>query len=140
MNLSRSLLGAALLVAAVSGCREKGPELAKVDGYVKLDGRPVANAMVEFQPREKGSPSVGYTDKSGYYQLRFSRDRWGAMPGEHTVRIDWDWEPGSDDPKPEFKIAQKYNKKSELTAKVATGSNSFDFEIQPEPGKAKKAG
>ena len=120
----------ALLGLTFQGCGKSGPELADVSGSVTMDGKPLPDVMLEFQPTGgKGSPSIGYTDKNGEYRLRFSRDKWGAVPGEHVVRIDFDYDPGSDAPKPPFKIPAQYNKKSDLRRTLEPGSNSLSFEI-----------
>lgn len=121
------------LAAATIGCGQSGPQLASVSGIVKVNGEPTPYVMVEFQPTEAGSPSIGYTDGEGKYSLQFSRDRWGAMLGEHRVKLDFDYDPGSDDARPPFKIPARYNKKSELTAAVVGGSNQHNFEIQLDP-------
>jgi len=120
----------ALLGLGLTGCGQSGPKLADVEGVVTLDGKPLEGVMLEFQPQGgKGSPSVGYTDKNGEYRLRFSRDRWGAVPGTHVVRIDHDWEPGNDQPKPAFKIPAQYNKQSDIRRDLQPGNNSLSFEL-----------
>lgn len=86
--------------------------------------------MLEFQPTGgSGSPSIGYTDFNGEYRLRFSRDKWGALAGEHVVRIDFDYEPGSDQPPPPFKIPPRFNTQSELRRQLVEGLNNFTFEF-----------
>lgn len=119
-----------ILALGLTGCGKSGPKLAEVEGTVTLDGKPLADVMLEFQPLGgKGSPSVGYTDKNGRFRLRFSRQKWGALPGEHLVRIDFDHEPGSDQPAPPFKFPAKFNKQSDLKRQLVVGSNHFPFEL-----------
>lgn len=123
-------VGVAAALLVLQGCGDSGPKLAEVEGVVTLDGKPLSGVMLEFQPTGgKGSPSVGYTDKNGEYRLRFSRDKFGAVPGEHIVRIDFDYDPGSGDPKPSFKIPAQYNKSSDLRRKLVAGPNSFAFDL-----------
>lgn len=127
-NLGPWLLG--LMAFVTLGCGQSGPATARVTGIVKINGEPTPYIMVEFQPLENGSPSIGYTDGQGRYDLQFTRDRWGAMLGEHRVRLDWDYEPGADVPRPPFKIPAKYNGQTELRAEVKSGSNKHDFDLQ----------
>ena len=63
-------LACASLVIALSltGCGSDGPERGVVTGKVTLNGDPLPNADVEFQP-EEGSPSYGMTDEKGRYDL-----------------------------------------------------------------------
>ena len=127
-RLAAGLLTKAFMVTAI-GCGSSGPVVAPVQGKVTWNGEPLPNVLVEFQPVEKGSPAVGYTDDAGRYKLRFSRDKWGATPGTHTVRINHDWEKGSDAPRPTFRIPAKYHSKTELKGEVGKGSNTLDFAL-----------
>lgn len=121
----------ALLGLGLTGCGQSGPKLADVEGVVTLDGKPLEGVMLEYQPQGgKGSPSVGYTDKNGKYRLRFSRERWGAVPGTHVIRIDHDWEPGNDQPKPAFKIPPRFNKQSDIRRDLQAGLNTVSFELE----------
>jgi hypothetical protein len=79
-----SLLASVLLLA---GCGPSGPELAPVNGTVKLDGRPLENADVVFQPEDARSPSYGRTGPDGRYELGYKRGVAGALVGKHTVSI-----------------------------------------------------
>lgn len=132
-------LVALFVLSSLVGCGQSGPKLATVSGVVTVNGEPTPFVMVEFQPEENGSPSIGYTDGDGRYTLQFSRDRRGAMLGKHVVRLDFDYDPGSDDARPPFKIPAKYNRSSEIRVEVASGSNSHDFEIRLDQEIAEKA-
>ncbi len=69
------------------GCGSGG-DLATVQGTVTVDGTPLANASVEFQPQgDGGSPSYGTTDSEGNFELMFTFSKAGATPGKHTVRV-----------------------------------------------------
>jgi len=111
----------------LSGCGPAGPVLATVEGTVLVDGKPVKGLFIEFQP-DGGSPSIGETDESGHYVLRFSRERWGAEVTEHTVRIMADEDGGGRNGKD--RLPTKYNAKSELKRDVLGGRNVFDFELE----------
>ena len=81
----------AALVAVAAGCG--GEKLAPVSGVVTLDGAPLADASVTFQPVaqggiDAGSGSYAKTDAEGRYTLRtVTGDRRGAVVGKHVVRI-----------------------------------------------------
>ena len=121
-------IAAGLAGLAVLGCGQTPPNLADVAGSVTLDGKPVSNVMLEFQPVDGGgSPSIGYTDLDGVYRLRFTRERWGALPGTHLVRIDFDVD--SHDRRPVFPIPAKYNRDSTLRRELRPGHNHLMFDL-----------
>jgi hypothetical protein len=67
------------------GC-SRGPQLAEVEGTVKVKGRPVDGIMVEFWPEGSGPRSRGETDKEGRYKLMADDGkRAGAVIGSHKV-------------------------------------------------------
>ena len=77
-----------------SGCGGKPSyELVPVSGRVTLDGQPLANARVNFQPtRDQANPgpgSSGVTDAEGHFVLALSSESEtpGAVPGKHMVTI-----------------------------------------------------
>lgn len=75
-------------LTAMSGCGGgEYPELAQVSGVVTLDGSPLANATVEFQPQAGGRASLGTTDESGFYELFYVAGVTGAVPGTHSVYV-----------------------------------------------------
>jgi hypothetical protein len=121
-----------LIVAlSVTGCGSDGPERGVVTGKVTLNGDPLPGADVEFQP-EDGSPSYGTTDDRGRYDLMYTRDKRGAMLGEHTVRI-MTSTTTTDTQGEEVRVPQqvppKYNARTQLTRDVRPGRNRFDFEL-----------
>lgn len=130
-RLFSHLLFAALLCICTgcgSGTPDDTPELGTVSGTVTMDGQPLANVTVSFQPAD-GPASYGTTDASGNYELTYTSGLKGAVVGSHVVRIasvtEGPPEPGWKEPVPE-----KYNAKSELTAQVASGDNpttNFDL-------------
>ena len=85
---------AAAIVLFCTGCEDRLP-IAPVSGRVLLEGEPLANATVIFQPRmeedkrSSAAPgSVGRTDADGRYELRLiAPDLPGALIGKHSVRI-----------------------------------------------------
>jgi hypothetical protein len=75
------------------GCNPAGQHLAPVSGVVTLDGRPLANGSVSFQPVAPqgstiaGKGSAAYCDGQGRFQLETIDGDPGAVVGEHRVRI-----------------------------------------------------
>jgi hypothetical protein len=116
---SASWLGFILFAALLIGCRQSGPEVAPVTGRVQLDGRPLKNADVVFQPIGPGSPSYGRTDADGRYELGYKRGVPGALLGEHNVSISVSSEIVAKPPR----IAPQ-----ERRVKVESGDNGFNFD------------
>jgi hypothetical protein len=78
----------ALLLVTVSGCGKTLVFNDSVGGTVKLDGKPLGNAHVQFVPDEPGikAPgSSGITDENGHYQLTREDGEPGALVGHHRV-------------------------------------------------------
>lgn len=132
--------GRRLLVAGIAcglfglvapGCSAKPkdlPDLGPVSGTITLDGQPLANVTVVFES-ETGRSSFGKTDDAGKYELIYTGNYKGAVVGKNKVVINsnLDAPPGPDWKDP---IPAKYNAKSELTADVTAGSNTFDFALE----------
>ncbi|MEQ1828561.1 MAG: hypothetical protein ABL921_21545, partial [Pirellula sp.] len=120
-----------------TGCGgEEG--LGKVNGVVTLDGKPLPDATVEFNPEGgKGLTSYGRTDKSGAYYMMATRSDKGAAVGKNKVSIttyDLADNGGKISSIPEM-VPTKYNKSTELEVDVRSGSNKFDFDLKTEGGK-----
>lgn len=84
-----------LLAACCTGCEPPSAAVVPVSGTVTLDGYPLADATLTFQPiTDKGSAgqpaigSYGKTDQQGRYTLRLIEpDEPGALVGKHTVVV-----------------------------------------------------
>jgi hypothetical protein len=85
----RLLLGLAFVFA--SGCGSS--KFVPVSGRVTLNGQPLANATVAFQPVgegqtvEMGPGSSGKTNENGEYTLTTATGKKGAVVGKHRVLI-----------------------------------------------------
>jgi hypothetical protein len=128
---ARLMLGLALALALGCGSRK----IAPVSGRVTLNGKPVANALVAFNPipkegtSEAGPGSVGTTNENGEFTLMVSPGRKGAQVGRHRVAISaMNPQAGESDARlPRGRrplvntIPSRYNEKSELTFEVPPG-------------------
>jgi hypothetical protein len=110
-----------------------------VSGVVKLDGKPLSNAHIVFQPESSGGPSAegsfAFTDASGAYKLRtMTSDQTGAVVGKHRVEINLVVESDDRDPKtrPQAKVLPaKYNRNTELSFDVPkAGTDQANFELK----------
>lgn len=119
-----------LMIVFMQGCGDSTrPAVGKVSGTVTLDGQPLPNATVQFQP-ETGRPSAGITDAAGKYSLSYSPGVEGAAIGHHKVIIRTEV-PGADGEPPRQKelLPAKYHNESELTADVVAGDHVQDFNL-----------
>ncbi len=146
----------AVLISALSG--SGGPDLATVpvSGIVTLEGQPLANVYVSFEPVLDATSSsdvssqpgsFGITDEDGRYELEWSHGT-GAIPGTHRVILVWkDPERDETEPKdlpaltsinddepleeaPVFLLPEKPARDGSLRFTVPeTGTNAGDFDF-----------
>ena len=119
----------------VVGCGPGGPEIARVEGTITMDGKPVPGAMVLFVPIG-GRPSGAETDANGKYVLEFgSAGRKGAIPGKNrveitTARLAYERD-GKNFPAVKENIPAQYNRNTTLEFDVEKGKkNIADFELK----------
>lgn len=127
----RLLVGlAAGVVLLVAGCGRPShlPELGYVSGVVTLDGRPLSQITVYFEPG-RGRPSVGTTDAQGQYTLEFAGGYKGALLGRHTVHF----RPARQVPNEDGSIRPPSNQQPPLAAEVKQGQNTFNFDLSSKP-------
>src|SRR3954470_1390534 len=117
-----------VLLAGAVGCNNGGPQIAPVHGRVTLDGRPLENADITFQPDGAQRSSVGRTDSQGHYELAYKRGQMGAIVGPNTVRVEVSKELVKNPPP----IPDRYAAKSELHPKVKPGDNVYDIDMISE--------
>lgn len=118
------VLAVGLMVTALGCGRGDGPELGEVTGTVTLDGKPLEGVIINFQP-ESGRAGTGETDSEGRYKLIYRYGVDGTKVGPSKVSFAW---PMGVEGKPG--IPEKYAGKTELTADVKSGSNTFDFDLK----------
>lgn len=81
-----SLFCAVTTLSIAIGCGSE-MKVAPVSGTLTLDGKPVEQASVVFEPEEGGRPSFGVTNTQGRYTLAYSRTLNGAEVGDCVVKI-----------------------------------------------------
>jgi hypothetical protein len=83
----RHWLALGTLSALLSGCggAPPGPTLYPVKGKVTLEGSPLPNATVTFQP-ESGPIASGVTDVNGEFTLKTGAAE-GAVAGTHRIAV-----------------------------------------------------
>lgn len=132
-----------LFLITAAGCgSDKGPALGLVTGKVTLSGKPVKGAIVTISPAS-GSPSMGYTDEDGNYEMQYKFNRAGVVVGTHPVTVDLNNpavpEKSEMDERESQEWAEKLAADSPISAKwrdgsttisVEAGSNSFDIELK----------
>jgi hypothetical protein len=74
-----------LIAIWVAGCGTS--RTSPVTGLVLLDGKPVADATVQFVPQGKGRDATSQTDKDGEFAMSTFKPRDGMLPGEYKVVI-----------------------------------------------------
>ena len=127
------------MLACLAGCGGPAhPDVGRVSGVITLDGQPLADATVMFQPTT-GRASVATTDSAGKYSLLYLDGVPGALLGTHKVIIRTEI-PGEDGQPPvaKEKLPKKYHDTTELTAEVKPGANKFDYDLKSQPGGTKK--
>jgi len=123
------------LALIASGCSNDRLPLGQVSGTVTLDGIPLENAYLEFQPTN-GRSSLGITDSSGHYILNYDNETKGALIGAHKVFITTQIEsrPVGESGEPAVVgrkelLPSRYHSNSELTADVKSGTNTVNFDL-----------
>lgn len=138
MNI-RSLFG--LLVLAVItlpaiGCGDSNlPSIGRVHGKVTINGQPVQDAMVSFEPVEGGRSAWAMTDANGEYELKYSGNANGTRTGDNTVRLTSAVSATYDDngrvvkPATKERFPPEYNTESTQLVTVESGNNEINFEV-----------
>ena len=122
-------IACAIIVLTILGCsRSHQPPLGIVSGTVTLDGAALTNAIVRFTPAGPGRTSEGITDADGHYRLRYLRAIPGANIDRHTVRITT----ASEENGGRELLPPRYHSRTELEARVVSGSNDLDFALRSQ--------
>ena len=135
------ILLAMLIAIPMAGCGS-GVSTARVEGVVTLDGKPLSDIRILFQPDNKSEESAGMgsfalTDSSGKFVLKLSDSQnEGAVVGGHTVTLA---DKLSEDPKdsdaggfgttPKSRIPAKYSSEPKKFEVKSGAVNSANFEL-----------
>lgn len=120
----------ALLCCVLAGCGDG--KTGRVSGVVTMDGQPLPNATVTFEPDGGGRLSSAVTESDGSYSLIYTDEINGAEIGEHRVYISTQRSGDEDqgiESSPET-VPAIYNTNTELLRTVERGSNTFNFELE----------
>lgn len=130
---------AAAIIATITlvGCQQGVG--ATATGVVSFNGKPApAGILVRFQPQvPNSSASLGVTDATGRYELRFNARTPGVMPGESVISLAIVSEPDATgknvipDALEGITIPPTYGDKSTLKKTVKPGANVIDIDIVP---------
>jgi hypothetical protein len=128
-QVALAVIVAAAALVAVCGCgrSQNLPDLGLVTGTVTLDGAPVPNVLVMFEPKD-AALSTGTTNASGEYELWYTKVK-GAAIGKHVVRIEKVEDPEQAGRGKPVTIPDRYNTNSTLTAEVKAGKNTINFDL-----------
>ena len=126
------------LLTVAAGCGS-GRDASPVSGTVKVNGQPLADIRVSFEPTAAGAGlgSAGKTDASGHYRLQFvDNDKDGALLGKHKVMFfDLQGIPPGESPDagpapvPKTRLPKKYLTGGE-EYDVKPGANQADFDLK----------
>lgn len=136
----------------LAGCSKDKPKVVPVSGTVYMDGQPLANVDVAFQPigsKENPNPgrgSTGRTDEHGHFTLMIDGEIDGAVVARHRVCIssvqktEFNPETGSPDGERVEReiIPPEYNFQSTLEFEVTKdGTDKADFHLESFKSKKK---
>lgn len=113
--------------------------LIDVSGTVTLDGVALNNARIEFES-PNATCSYAHTDEAGHYQLLYTSERPGCLPGDKLVRITVPMAGEEEDPDAApssrgITIPALYNSASILRAQVSADNRQFDFQLSTDGGQ-----
>lgn len=128
------MIGACFL----TGCGGRGdrPKLGTVTGTVYMDGKPLPNVCIMFNPKGGGRTSIARANENGKYELMYLERTKGANIGTHSVVITTYNEDELEELKASTNkpvtepIPDKYNTKTTLTETVKEGNNVIDFKLE----------
>jgi hypothetical protein len=148
--LSFAVLGVACFAVPLTGC--SGTNSVSVTGTVTMDGQPLSDAEVVFEPYDQSKKGQGgdraRTDAQGKFEIKSDRRKLGLNPGKYKVYISkWvDKKTGEVPPPEEYemkkmgnmlvnKVESKYSDRHlvpVLSADVKGNGDDFKFEVTSE--------
>jgi len=135
MRILCSVLPLLTMLLTLAGC-DSGPQIGEVEGQVKVDGRPLPQALVEFHPDgTMGFSSRAETDTEGRFTLRFSLpngrgEKEGAQVGNHVVIV-LDLKAANDPNGGRPRFAPQFSQigQSPIRKEVAVGKQTINVDV-----------
>lgn len=128
-----------VLVGCGGGAGYEGPQRAEITGAVTLDGKPLEDGSIAFQPRNEDQKPAGGIIAGGQYKIPEGK---GPTMGEYDVYItamgetkevpviDGGEETGEFEVVGEQLIPKKYNEETELNVNVTESVHEFNFDLK----------
>jgi hypothetical protein len=133
MNIYCRELGALALWIVLAGCGSNEPRMAKVEGKVTLDGKPLARGLIKFLPNNRHLTSTASIEiENGEFKGKVFVGEWRVAVTAPKVVGQAKVYQTSDSPTRdvvEELIPEKYNVMSRLSADVKPGENKLVFEL-----------
>ncbi|MFO0899630.1 MAG: hypothetical protein U0836_19555 [Pirellulales bacterium] len=132
---TRPICGGILLALALCvGC---GESLPTVSGKVTIDGKPVPEGMISFQPQPSGAIAVAPIRPDGSYEVKTGTAT-GLKPGEYIIVVQAPKgippAPTAQNPNPKFErwVPAKYGnpETSGLQLTVTSGSITHNLDLK----------
>jgi hypothetical protein len=127
------LIGA---IALIGGCGRGGKSvtITEAEGTVKLDGKALSGALVEFYPVTEGMEglprSTATTDDTGFFKLVCASGEPGAVVGNHRVVVRYPVPPRDAPPKVrEPVIPLSYTVASDTPLRIEIKSGQKTYEV-----------
>ena len=137
-GLGRAFVPCLVMLAAMSIAGCSPAKESSVSGRVTLDGSPVSQGTVAFEPQAGGMLARGALDADGNYELMTNQVE-GVAPGKYRVKVlaqerSPDPPDGGLPPPGKLLVPEKFTQvaTSGLTFEVALGRNRIDIELSSE--------
>ncbi len=116
------------MAAGSSGCGGADSKLGRVDGVVRLNGKPISAGTVEFLPAA-GRAAHGKIQSDGTFTLGTYGDADGALLGMHKVAV-VAYHPGKVG-RPDPAVRSTSLKPLVPERYLAAGTSNLTFEVKP---------
>gem|GEM_PF-237125 len=134
-NLAGLLSLAALAALCLTACQKSN--LLDVSGAVTLDGAPLADGTIQFQPADGKGPSAGANILDGQYRVKVTAgEKKVQILGFKTIGEKRYIENDPSTPMVPIKkpiVPKKYNEESTLVSSIAPDKVEQNFELHTEP-------
>jgi hypothetical protein len=121
-----------LSLGTLAGCADDS-NIARVDGIVRVDGKPLSSGTVRFVPAA-GRAATGKIQSDGTFSLGTFGESDGALVGTHQVAvIAYD---AADDARPAYEVRSATSKALVPERYMAVGTSGLSFEVKPGKNQA----